>query len=139
MEMTKFAEGGCACGAVRYRVAGTPLGNRICHCRACRSVSGAPVMAWTTVAKPDFHFIRGEPGEFSSSPPVRRTFCTACGTPLTYRHEEEAAYLDLATCTLDDPGPFLPTHHSWLDHNVAWVKFGDGLPSFAESRYGGAA
>jgi len=38
------------------------------------------------------------------------------------------------TCSLDSPGAFSPTHHSWLSHGVEWVRFGDGLPTFQQWR-----
>ena len=64
-----------------------------------------------------------------------RTFCRQCGTPLTYRQvEREPDTVDVTTATLDEPDAFPPTHHSWLSHDLAWLKFGDGLPTFPESR-----
>ena len=81
-----------------------------------------------------FKFVRGEPDEFSSSPPVLRTFCRQCGTPLTYRSDREPETVDVTTATLDDPNAFPPTHHSWLSHDLAWLKFGDGLPTYPESK-----
>ena len=33
-----------------------------------------------------FGFTKGAPARYRSSPPVVRTFCAACGTPLTYQH-----------------------------------------------------
>jgi hypothetical protein len=131
-------EGGCYCGAVRYRLSAEPLGSMICHCRTCRRISGAPVVAWITVEETRFSFTKGEPARFSSSAPVERTYCAACGTPLTYRSESGAGEIDVTTCTLDDSGRFPPTHHSWLSHNVGWVRFGDGLPSYPKSRSDGA-
>ena len=79
-------------------------------------------------------FTKGEPTEFRSSAPVVRTFCATCGTPLTYRHDKQPDTLDITTCSLDAPERFPPTHHSWLSHDLAWVKFGDGLPTFQEFR-----
>jgi hypothetical protein len=33
-------EGGCYCGAVRYRADGTPLMKAQCHCRECQYITG---------------------------------------------------------------------------------------------------
>jgi hypothetical protein len=131
---TALSEGGCICGAIRYRVGGTPTNSMICHCQSCRRVAGAPVVAWVTFPTKRFQFRRGDPSEFRSSEPVRRTFCAACGTPLTYEHRDNAGFLDVTTCSLDNPELFPPTHHSWLSHDLAWVRFGDGLPTFQEWR-----
>ena len=128
------AEGGCLCGAVRYRVGGTPSNSMICHCRTCRRAAGSPVVAWLTFAVKDFLLTRGEPGSFRSSDLVLRTFCSACGAPLTYAHADSPQSVDITTCSLDDPQAFPPTHHSWLSHDLSWLKFGDGLPAFRESR-----
>ena len=126
--------GGCFCGAIRYRAEGAPTSSMICHCKSCRRISGAPAVAWATFPLERFKFVRGEPDEFQSSPPVLRTFCRQCGTPLTYRNETDALALDVTTATLDTPDAFPPTHHSWLSHDISWLKFGDGLPTYSESR-----
>lgn len=127
-------EGGCYCGAVRYRAEQAPLGSMICHCRSCRRVAGAPVVAWLTFGRDRFRLIRGEPAEFRSSEGVRRTFCPSCGTPLTYECAKCPDEIDVATCTLDNPEAFPPTHHSWAKHDLAWLRFGDGLPAYLGSR-----
>ena len=132
--MSTEIEGGCLCGAIRYRVSDLPTSSMVCHCRSCRRVAGAPVVAWATFTADQFELIRGSPAEIRSSEPVRRTFCSECGTPLTYEHRDGPGFVDVTTCSLDDPDRFPPTHHSWLSHNVAWVRFGDDLPTFAESR-----
>jgi hypothetical protein len=128
------AEGGCSCGEIRYRVTGQPTNTMVCHCRTCRRVAAAPVVAWVTFPLTAFEFLKGRPSEFRSSPPVRRGFCASCGTPLTYARDDAPATIDITTCSLDNPEAFPPTHHSWLSHNVAWVKFGDHLPAFEEWR-----
>jgi hypothetical protein len=127
-------EGGCTCGAIRYRVKGQPANSMVCHCRTCRRVAAAPVVAWVTFPAAQFELLSGQPSQFHSSGPVRRTFCSACGTPLTYEHTDAAGFVDITTCSLDDPDLFPPTHHSWLSHDLEWVRFGDGLPTFPESR-----
>ena len=127
-------QGGCHCGAVRYAIVGEPDGSMVCHCRTCRGISGAPVLAWVSVEAGAFRITKGEPARYASSAGVAREFCSACGTQLTYARADSPEEIDVTTCSLDDPDAFPPTHHSWLSHNVTWVKFGDGLPSFPKSR-----
>ena len=131
---TTVHEGGCICGAVRYRVTGNPTNSMVCHCRSCRRVAASPVVAWVTFPAGQFELLKGRPTAFHSSKPVRRTFCAACGTPLTYEVSGSVGFVDVTTCSLDDPEAFPPTHHSWLSHDLAWVRFGDGLPTFQEWR-----
>jgi hypothetical protein len=127
-------EGGCLCGSIRYRVIGAPTNSMVCHCQTCRRAAGSPVVAWVTFPMDAFQFTRGSPSRFKSTPPVRRTFCAACGTPLTYEHRDAPESVDITTCSLDLPNAFPPTHHSWLGHDLEWVRFGDGLPTFPEFR-----
>lgn len=132
--MATIAYGSCACGAVRYQVEGQPSNSMICHCQTCRRVSAAPVVAWVTFDKSSFAIVKGKPSEYSSTAPVRRTFCSSCGTQLTYQHKDHPATIDITTCSLEEPGVFPPTHHSWLSHDIVWVRFGDGLPVYQEWR-----
>jgi hypothetical protein len=129
-------EGGCLCGAVRYRARVAPHWSMVCHCRTCRRACGAPVVAWVTFAQAQFAFNRGVPARHASSEPVTRTFCAACGTALTYAHADDAANIDVTTCSLDQAEAFPPTHHSWTGHDLTWVRFGDGLPAYPGSRSG---
>lgn len=129
-----MATGGCICGAVRYEAEGRPTNTMVCHCRTCRRAAAAPVVAWVTFPVERFRVVRGAPAEFHSTAPVTRAFCRECGTPLTYRHADSPGTVDVATCSLDDPNAFPPTHHSWLSHDLDWVRFGDGLPAFPEFR-----
>ena len=132
--MDALSRGGCFCGAVRYEARGTPSNTMVCHCRTCRRVAAAPVVAWVTFERSALAFVKGEAASFHSSGPVTRTFCRDCGTPLTYTHADSADTIDVTTCSLDQPEAFPPTHHSWLGHDLAWVRFGDGLPAFLEFR-----
>ena len=56
------------------------------------------------------------------------------GSTHTYARTDEADSIDITTASLDDPNAFPPTHHSWLKHDLDWIKFGDGLPAFNKSR-----
>jgi hypothetical protein len=130
-------EGGCLCGAVRYRALGPAGSPTLCHCRSCRRASGAPAVAWVTFPSPGFAFVRGEPARYRSSPPVVRSFCGACGTPLTYEHADEPDGVDVTTASLDAPEAAPPADHTWTRERIAWLRLGDGLPEYPRRRRDG--
>jgi hypothetical protein len=130
-------QGGCFCGAIRYQANLAPAASMICHCRSCRRIAGAPAVAWLTFALDRFQYTQGKPALLQSSPAIRREFCSSCGTHLTYHNEQYPDEIDVTTCTLDDPSAFPPTHHSWLSHNIEWLRFGDHLPTYQKSRSSG--
>ena len=114
-------DGGCRCGAIRYRVSGTPCSSSICFCRSCRLSSGAPSVAWLTVSVEDFGWLTGQAKHHRSSPAVTRTFCAECGTPLSYQHDDSPATIDLTTATLDRPEDVRPTRETWLSDKLNWA------------------
>jgi hypothetical protein len=126
-------EGGCLCGAIRYRVTGESIVRTLCHCRSCRLASGAPSVAWVVFRRSDFAFITGTPTRFNSSPPVVRTFCGRCGTPLTYQHASRADTIDVTTVTLDAADRFAPTKEIWIEDKLAWERTNEALPQYPQS------
>jgi len=132
--LTETIQGGCHCGAIRYALSAPPTASMICHCRTCQRISGAPVVAWLTVKPTEFAITKGKPKRYASSAKIERQFCCGCGAQLTYRRITNKSYIDVATATLDEPNAFPPSHHSWLSHDIVWLKFGDRLPKFQKSR-----
>ena len=128
--------GGCLCGAVRYRAGGEASHATLCHCNACRRAAGAPVVAWVTFPIADFAITKGAPARHRSSPPVERTFCPSCGTPLTYRHSAHPDEIDVTIASLDDPSAFPPADHTWASERIPWLELADRLPRHERSRLG---
>lgn len=129
--------GGCQCGAVRYRITGTPLASGICHCRTCQKIASAPSLPFITLGREQFVHTHGTPAEVQSSARVTRGFCGRCGSPLTYRSDDDPDKIDVMTCSLDDASAWPPTFHVWVSEKPAWDPIRDGLPAFAKSRSDG--
>lgn len=128
--------GRCFCGAVRYETAAEPARECACHCTICRRTSGAPFVAWFTVPITSFRFVVGEPARFTSSEHATRTFCGACGTPLTFHSTLYADEIDVTVCSLEDAEQVPPKDHIYASSKLSWVRLGDGLPIHPETRTG---
>ncbi|HXV25243.1 MAG TPA: GFA family protein [Alphaproteobacteria bacterium] len=127
-------EGGCFCGAIRYRVEGEPTQVNHCHCRMCQRMSGAPIVTWATFKADDVRFLKGRPKWFDSSDKARRGFCANCGTQLLWRPNRETDEIDLTAASLDDPNSVRPDLHLWSESQLDWMKIEDGLPHYSRSR-----
>lgn len=130
-------EGGCFCGAVRYRARGIPWAQTICHCADCRRAVGAPLVPWATFRSADFAFTEGRPEEFRYGGRVR-AFCGRCGTPLTFQVDEWPDELDVTICSLDEPQRVAPRDHTWVSDRLSWIHLSDGRPAFATGRPSGS-
>lgn len=122
-------EGGCLCGAVRYALRGAPTYSAHCHCRSCQRAVGAGVTTWSGVKPENFEVTRGRIAVYESSPGVRRGFCRACGTSLTYAGD---GWTDVGvlSATLDDPGVARPTTNVYLEHRLPWVALDESLRKY---------
>ena len=126
-------EGGCRCGHLRYRVAGTPFHATLCHCRDCRRSAAAPAVAWFSLRPGELLWTGQALKSYASSPGITRSFCPECGTPLTYR-DEALNEVDVTLCSLDDPEQLPLGDHTQAAGRLSWLQFADGLPHFARSR-----
>jgi hypothetical protein len=134
--MAKSIEGGCLCGAIRYRATAEPRVSTLCHCRSCRLASGAPSVAWTVFPADAFEFASGTPLTFESSPGVMRGFCGRCGTPLTYRRICGTETIDVTTVTLDAADDYAPAKEIWVAEKLSWERLNDDMKHFAASSVG---
>src|SRR5262245_57120824 len=112
MPGNQIFEGGCLCGAVRYRASAPAAKSGYCHCRMCQRSTGAPVVAWVAVPRESFAYVKGEPAVYRSSEKAQREFCPACGTQLVFRDDGDTG-IDIATASLDDPMLAPPDYHIW--------------------------
>jgi hypothetical protein len=129
-------EGGCLCGAVRYRADAEPWGAGYCHCSMCRKSSGAPVIAAASV--PRAALAIADPSaalrRYRSSPAVTRLFCGTCGGQLFFDVSDEPESIDLWLGSLDEPDKLAPTFHIYEADRVNWLHIADDLPRYPKGR-----
>jgi hypothetical protein len=124
-------EGGCLCGAVRFRCEGEPLNVRICHCRTCQKAMGSPFFARALFDQRALT-VEGETAYYASSEAIHRVFCKTCGTRLFSRRTNGTA-VGIALATFDDRNALAPTEHIWVSDKIAWVRLDDGLPQYPQT------
>src|SRR5690348_11828467 len=82
--MTEKLEGGCACGAVRYRMMAPPMFVHCCHCLDCQRQTGSAFVLNALIEAARVELPSGEPVRSEmptdSGRPHGIYRCPACGT-----------------------------------------------------------
>ena len=127
-------EGGCYCGAVRYKTEGDAMFKGQCHCRECQYGSGGGPNFVMAMPEAGFSYTKGEPASFSRTDlenPVAREFCSACGTQLVSRAPSVPGAALIKVGTLDDPSAFgQPQMAIFTIDQQSFHQIADGIPTF---------
>ena len=126
--MASTHEGGCLCGAIRYRVSGLPAIVQACHCTFCQKRTGsafALIAAFreeqvelTGTAITQYEYRSDESHRW-----LRSHFCSRCGTPVLITLEKNPGVRAIQGGTFDDPGWLRPTRHIWTRSAHDWIVF----------------
>lgn len=134
--MAETHTGGCACGAVRYRVTGDPTFGVVCHCKFCqrRLASGFAIIA--TFEEKSVELTQGELREYEHRSDVsgrwlKIAFCPMCGTTVSHIGEARPGMRSIAAGTFDDPTWFKIDRHIWLQSKLHWVTVPEGVATYA--------
>lgn len=119
-------EGGCACGAVRYKLAAAPLIVHACHCRDCQRLTGT---AFVTNIWIERRFVEANDAPLvsnmltaGSGQPHEVFRCAKCGTALWSKyHAAPGDTVLLRAGTLDQPGAVTPDVHIFTRSKVSWL------------------
>lgn len=127
-------EGGCYCGAVRYRIDGEPMMKGECYCRECQYATGGNSLFVMIVPADGFEITKGEVRGYSRPDldgSVTREFCAECGTQLFTRAPSLPNGVIVKVGSLDDPaafgGPAMAIH---ADDAQPFHRLPDHIPVF---------
>ena len=128
-------EGGCACGAVRYRLAAEPLIVHACHCRDCQRITGSAFVVNLWIERCFVEATGESPRSFTlragSGQGHDLYFCGACGTTLWSRdHAPPGDTLFVRAGTLDRPDSVAPDVHIFTRTRLPWLALPEGALSF---------
>ena len=118
-------EGQCHCGAVRYRVTGTPLTLFACHCTECQRQSSSAFGMALWVQDAQVVLTGSELSEWVRPLPSGQRmacrFCPTCGTRLFHQVLGQTRFMSIKPGTLDDTSWLEPAGHIWTASRQPWV------------------
>ncbi len=130
-------DGGCDCGAVRYRLETAPMFVNCCHCRWCQRESGAS-FALNAMIETDRVTLLGAAPAFVDTPSAsgkgqKIARCPACRIALWSHYAGAGPGIAFVRVgTLDDPDAVPPDAHIFTASKQPWVVLPAGVPAFAE-------
>jgi len=137
-------QGGCTCGAVRYRMNSKPLIVHCCHCRWCQRESGSAFALNAMIEADRVELLQGDP-ERTTIPTLsgkgQIVFrCPTCRIALWSHYAGAGEAISFVRVgTLDEPDRLPPDIHIFTASKQPWVVLPPGVPAVEEyyqrSRY----
>lgn len=131
-------EGGCRCGAVRYRLnVETMPPVYCCHCLTCQTWSGSAFTQQAVIAEEHIAVISGVPEIYtnvsaSGTQSVQR-LCGICHTRLWNTNAARPGLAVVRAGTLDASAELSPRAHIWTKRMQPWLVIGEGIPIWPEN------
>lgn len=129
------AEGGCACGLVRFRLKTEPLFVHCCHCTWCQRETGSAFALNAMIETSRVEVLSGEPETVltpsNSGNGQHIVRCPRCRVAVWSHYSgagKKAAFVRVGT--LDNPNSFPPDIHIFTESKQAWVQIPEGARAF---------
>ncbi len=136
--MSEIHEGGCLCGAIRYRVKGNPWRAYVCHCTDCQRRTGSAfaIIVWfeeENVELTDDGLTIYEHRSDESNRWRRAHFCNRCGTTIMWTRDHRPGVRTIMVGTFDDPNWIKIERHVWTRSAQHWVIIPQNVECFEKS------
>ena len=126
-------EGGCACGAVRYRLASDPLFVHCCHCLNCQRQTGSAFVINVLIESGRVEIVSGAPQpvdvprDDGSAQRIYR--CPTCQIAVFSEYTRPEIWF-VRGGTLDEPSSVEPDVHIYTKSKLPWIALPDSVPAF---------
>ena len=130
-------DGGCTCGAVRYRMMRKPMFVHCCHCRWCQRETGASFALNALIEADRVSLLKGEvevvdtPSNSGKGQRIAR--CPKCHIALWSNYAGAGDALRFVRVgTLDEPDRLPPDIHIFTASKQPWVVLPSDTPAMQE-------
>jgi hypothetical protein len=125
-------EGGCACGAVRYRLASEPMFVHCCHCLSCQRQTGSAFVINLLIEADRVELLAGEPQPVDvprDDGSVQQIYrCPDCQVAVFSEYGRPEVRF-VRGGTLDDPASVAPDVHIFTRSKLPWVELPGSVPA----------
>ncbi|HVK79649.1 MAG TPA: GFA family protein [Verrucomicrobiae bacterium] len=132
--MSESFEGGCSCGAVRYRLTSRPMFTNCCHCLDCQKQTGGAFAINAMIETSRIEMLSGELAVIDMPSPSGRGHevhrCPKCEVALWSNYGRRTWMRFVRVATLDAPHAVQPDAHIFTRSRVPWVRLPDDTPAF---------
>jgi hypothetical protein len=132
--MTDTFEGGCSCGAVRYRLMSRPMFTHCCHCLDCQKQTGSAFAINALIETARIEMLAGEPRAISmptdSGRPHDIHRCDQCQVAVWSDYGRRSYLRFVRVATLDTPHAIVPDVHIFTRRKVPWVRLPEDARAF---------
>jgi len=132
--MTDTREGGCACGAVRYRLTTGPMFVHCCHCLNCQRHTGSAFVINLLIEATRVDLLKGSPEPvimpLNGGSPNTIFRCPDCRVAVWSVYGGRSEVLFVRAGTLDDPSSVSPDVHIYTRSKLPWVILPESVPAF---------
>ena len=129
-----MSNGGCQCGAIRFRLKGKPVETYVCHCRDCQRQSSSAFGISVIVHSRDLELLQGSPKVWSrpadSGDVLDCHFCPDCGCRLWHIGRGDPNRVSVKGGTLDERPDLTAVPHIWTSRKLEGVQIPKGVPTF---------
>jgi hypothetical protein len=131
--MSVQREGGCACGAVRYRLTSDPLFTNCCHCLNCQRQTGSAFVINLLIEADRVELLAGDPQpvevprDDGSKQKIFR--CSICQVAVFSEYTRSEVRF-VRGGTLDQPSGVVPDAHIFTRSKLPWITLPDSAPAF---------
>jgi hypothetical protein len=126
-------EGGCACGAVRYRLTSDPLFTHCCHCLNCQRQTGSAFVINLLIEADRVELLAGEPQPVEvprDDGSKQRIFrCSTCQVAVFSEYGRPEVRF-VRGGTLDQPSEVTPDVHIFTRSKLGWIALPQSAPAF---------
>ena len=131
--MNSHPQGGCTCGAVRYRLSSEPLFVHCCHCLNCQRQTGSAFVINLLIEAERVEILAAAPQPVEvprDDGNVQQIFrCPRCQVAVFSEYSGPGVWFVRAG-TLDEPTQIAPDVHIYTRSKVGWVTLPEGTPAF---------